>query len=216
MTTRGYGFGLTRRMRCGAAAVSIVAMSVLLSGDASADAAYTRAESESLQRKIDRITQLGLMAPATGRRPTLTPVTEREVNAYLRFHIRDQVPQGIIDPVITIMGASKVSGRATVDLDAVSRANRSGSWFDPMRLLSGQLPVTALGTLTTRAGAGQFVLESATISGVAVPKSVLQQVVSYYSRTAEDPDGIGLDEAFPLPAQIQEIRVQPGQAVVVQ
>ena len=59
-------------------------------------------------------------------------------------------------------------------------------------------------------------LESATISGVPVPKTVLQQVVSYYSRTPEDPDGIGLDDAFELPAQIQEIRVQPGQAVVVQ
>jgi hypothetical protein len=49
-----------------------------------------------------------------------------------------------------------------------------------------------------------------------VPKSVLQRVVSYYSTSPEDPDGIGLDDAFELPAQIVEIRVQAGQALVVQ
>jgi hypothetical protein len=181
-----------------------------------ADTAYTRAEADSLQRKIDRIAQLGMTSSAVKRAETVTPVTEREVNAYLRFHIRNQVPQGIADPVITILGDGRVSGRAIVDLDAVSRANRSGSWFDPVRLLSGQMPVTALGTLNTRAGSAQFVLESATVSGVPVPKAVIQQIVSYYSRTPEDPDGIGLDESFALPAQIQEIRVQTGQALVVQ
>jgi hypothetical protein len=178
-----------------------------------ADTTYTRAESDSLRRKIDRIVALPAGA---ARRATLTPITEREVNAYLRFHIRDQVPQGITEPIIGIMGNGKVSGRALVDLDAVSRANRSGSWFDPMRLLSGRLPVTALGTLVARNGEGRFVLESATVSGVTVPKSVLQQVVGYYSKTAEDPDGISLDDEFVLPAEIQEIRIEAGQAIVVQ
>ena len=188
-----------------------------LRGDVAADTSYSKADADSLQRKIDQIVTVGTTRGASAaRRATLTPVTEREVNAYLRFHMRDQVPQGIADPVISIVGDGRLSGRATVDLDAVSKSSRSTSWFDPLRLLSGQLPVVALGTLTTRGGSGQFAFESATIAGVPVPKTVLQQVVSYYSRTPEDPDGIGLDDAFELPAQIQEIRVQPGQAVVVQ
>jgi hypothetical protein len=180
-----------------------------------ADADYTRAEAETLQRKIDQIVQLSL-APGASRRTKLTPVTEREVNAYLRFHLRDQVPQGMADPIITIVGDGRVSGRAVVDLDEVSRASRSTSWFDPMRLLTGKLPVTATGVLETRGGSGRFLLETATVSGLPVPKSVLQRVVSYYSSSPEDPDGIGLDDPFALPAQIQEIRVQPGQALVVQ
>lgn len=195
--------------------VFLMALAVAFGASAAprANASYTKAEADSLQRKIERI--VGLPSGAV-RRGTLTAITEREVNAYLRYHLRDQVPQGITEPVITIMGDGRVSGQALVDLDAVSRANRSGSWFDPMRLLSGRLPVTALGTLETKNGSGRFVLESATVSGVPVPKTVLQQVVSYYSSTPEDADGIGLDEPFVLPAQIQEIRVQPGQAVVVQ
>jgi hypothetical protein len=178
-----------------------------------ADDSYTRADSDLMQRKIDQIVRL---APGAGRRSKLTPFSEREVNSYLRFQLREQVPQGIADPVITIVGDGRVSGRAIVDLDEVSRANRSTSWFDPMRLLSGRLAVTMTGMLQTGDGEGRFVFESASISGVNVPKSVLQRVVSYYSTTPEDPDGIGLDDAFVLPAQIQEIRVQPGQALVVQ
>ena len=108
--------------------------------------AYSKADADSLQRKIDQIVAVGTTRGASAaRRTTLTPVTEREVNAYLRFHLRDQVPQGIAEPIITIVGDGRVSGPRDVDLDAVSRASRSTSWFDPMRLLSGKLPVTALG-----------------------------------------------------------------------
>jgi hypothetical protein len=178
-----------------------------------ADTAYTRADADAMQRKIDAIAALPAGA---GKRTTLTPFTEREVNAYLRFHLRDDIPAGIADPVITIVGGGRVSGTAMVDLDAVSKANRSTSWFDPMRLLTGRLPVVATGTLETSNGSGRFLLETATVSGVPVPRSVLQRIVSYYSTTTEDPDGIGIDDPFALPAQIVEIRVQPGQALVVQ
>jgi hypothetical protein len=193
----------------------IMATLLTATGDVplAADTAGTRADADGMQRKIDLIAALPLGA---GRRAKLTPFSEREVNAYLRFRLRDLIPSGIADPAITIVGDGRLSGRAIVDLDEVSRANRSTSWFDPMRLLTGRLPVTATGVLETRDGAGRFVLETATVSGVPVPKSVLQRVVSYYSTSPEDPDGIGLDDAFELPAQIVEIRVQAGQALVVQ
>lgn len=193
-----------------ATAVAIVALAVLR---VAADTAYTRADADAMQRKID---QIAALAPGAGKRAKLTPFSEREVNAYLRFRLNNDIPTGVTEPVITILGNGRVSGQAIVDLDAVSKANRSTSWFDPMRLLTGRLPVTATGVLETRDGTGRFVLESAAVSGVPVPRTVLQRIVSYYSTTPEDPDGIGLDDAFALPAQIVEIRVQPGQALVVQ
>lgn len=180
---------------------------------ASADARYTRADADAMHGKIEQIVRL---APGAGRRAKVTPFSEREVNAYLRFHLGSYFPSGIAEPVVTILGDGRLSGQAIVDLDEVSRANRSTSWFDPMRLLTGRLPVTATGLLETREGSGRFVLETATVSGVPVPKSVLQRVVSYYTTTPADPDGIGLDDPFALPAQIVEIRVQPGRALVVQ
>jgi hypothetical protein len=188
-------------------------MTVAFATTLAGDTAYTRAESDAMHRKVEQIVLGGRPA---ARRTRLTPVSEREVNAYIRHQLREQVPAGIAEPVITIVGNGRVTGRAMVDLDEVSRASRSTSWFDPMRLLSGRLPVTAQGMLSTSDGVGRFTLESATISGVPVPKSVLQQVVSYYSRSDEQPNGIGLDDPFQLPADIVEIRVEPGQAIVVQ
>jgi hypothetical protein len=44
----------------------------------------------------------------------------------------------------------------------------------------------------------------------------LQELLTYYSRTPEDPDGINMDAPFELPAQIREIRVAPGAATIVQ
>jgi hypothetical protein len=51
---------------------------------------------------------------------------------------------------------------------------------------------------------------------VPVPKLLLQEIVSYYSRTRDKPAGIGLDDPFALPARIREIQVERGQAIIVQ
>jgi hypothetical protein len=51
---------------------------------------------------------------------------------------------------------------------------------------------------------------------VPVPTSLLQDVVSYYSRSTDEPEGVRLDTPFRLPARIRQIEVGQGQAVVVQ
>ena len=64
--------------------------------------------------------------------------------------------------------------------------------------------------------AAWFTLETAAISGVPIPKSFLQEIVSYYSRSSDFPNGINIDYPFDLPAEIQRIDVQPGRATIVQ
>jgi hypothetical protein len=186
-----------------------------------ADARFTKAGSDAFHRKLTTIVQGGAATTASttaAKGTKQTPILENELNSYLRYELREEVPAGVTEPTITIVGDGRVTGSAVVDLDAVKQARQSNSssWFDPMRLLSGKLPVTASGVLQTQQGTGRFMLESAEISGIPVPKTVLQQVVSYYSRSAQNPSGVNLDDAFELPARIREIRVQPGQAIVVQ
>jgi hypothetical protein len=192
-------------------------VTLAVSAAVAADARFTKASSDEMQRKILNIVQLGSL-PTVRKvsRETQTPISESEVNSYLRYEIRDQVPTGITEPIISILGDGRVTGTATVDLDAVRESRNSGSWFDPVRLLRGRTTVAMRGLLQTQQGTGRFVFESADISGLPVPKTLLQQVISYYSRTPENPNGLNLDDAFELPARIQEIRVQPGQAIVVQ
>jgi hypothetical protein len=197
-------------------AAAVLAGTIVVSTMAAAEV-YTRAESTSMRQKVERIVQtertiLQRRAPAG----LTTPLTQREVNSYLRYDIASQVPVGIAEPVITILGEGRLLGEAVVDLDAVSRANPPKGFFDPMRLLTGRLPLRVQGVLATSRGTGRFSLESASLAGVPVPKSVLQTLLTHYSRSQEKPDGIGLDDPFALPAAIREIRVEPGRAVVVQ
>jgi hypothetical protein len=179
---------------------------------------FTKADADRFQGKLNRILELGKLgtdrrAKAAG--PTSTQLTDAEVTAYLRHNARDQVPVGIVDPTLIALGDGRVGGRAIVDLDAV-RSQKQRGWLDPLAYLSGRLPLSATGVLVTQDGVGRFQLESAEISGVTVPKTVLQELLSYYSRTPQDPDGINMDDPFELPSRIREIRVGKGDAVVIQ
>jgi hypothetical protein len=177
----------------------------------------SRQDADRFQSKLTRIVTFGNIAARTGKavQPQTTPVSDAEVNSYLRFLAADQIPVGIVEPVLNALGEGRVSGRALVDLDAVRKQKQRG-WLDPIGYLSGRLPVTASGRLTTKEGKGQFQLESADISGVTVPKAVLQELVSYYSRTPENPAGIDMDAPFELPARIREIQVGSGSSTIVQ
>lgn len=173
----------------------------------------SRRDSDQFKQKVAAIVDAGARPARAVRR---TSVTENEVNAYLAYDVKDQIPPGVLDPTVTILGTGRVSGRAIVDLDAVRKQQNPTSLLDPASYLTGRLPVTATGVLQTGNGIGKFQLESATVGGVPLPKLLLQQIVTYYSRSPEKPGGIGLDDAFALPARIREIQVQRGQAIIVQ
>ena len=153
--------------------------------------------------------------PRKGTAARTTQVSDAEVNSWLKFLAGSQVPVGIVDPTLHAAGNGRVTGRALVDLDAV-RTQKKRAWTDPLAYLMGRLPVTAAGTLTTHEGVGRFTLDSAQISGITIPKSLLQELLSYYSRTAEKPEGIDMDKPFQLPAAIREIQIGVGTAAVIQ
>ena len=178
-----------------------------------ADQRASKRDAELLRQKVATISAHGERPTKQGRRTT---VTETEVNSYLAYDGRPQLPVGVVEPTVTILGTGRLSGRAVVDLDAVRHARASQSWFDPTNYLTGHLPVAATGRLKTSNGVGHFELESASVGGVPIPKMLLQEIVSYYTRTPEKPSGIGLDDPFALPARIREIQVERGQAIIVQ
>ena len=199
----------TRHLRLPLTALALFALASGASGRESAQ----RRDAEALKVKVAAITAF---AERPRRQLQQTTVTETELNAYLMYDALTELPVGVVDPALTILGTGRVSGRAVVDLDAVRKERKPASILDPMNYLSGRLPITATGLLTTSNGMGRFALESAAIASIPVPKVVLQEIVSFYSRTPEKPSGIGLDDPFALPAKIREIHVERGQAVVVQ
>jgi hypothetical protein len=191
----------------------ITLIGVVAAATLGADARVSKRDAEQLRQKVATITALGARPATAARRTT---VTENEVNAYLAYDAREDLPSGVVEPSVLILGTGRVSGRAVVDLDEMRKSRSATSLLDPMNFLTGRVPITATGTLTTSRGVGQFQLESAAVGGVPVPKMILQEIVGYYSRTPQKPGGIGLDDPFALPARIREIQVERGQAIIVQ
>jgi hypothetical protein len=166
-----------------------------------------------LLQKLDTIRRQG--ERPDGRAKPVT-ITEGDVNGYLQAAPPGDLPDGVVDPAISILGDGRITARAIVDLDAVRQEAKPASVLDPVTYLSGRVPVTATGVLTVNRGVGRFALESATAGGIAIPKLLLQYIVSYYSRTPDNPNGLSLDAPFLLPAHIREVTVERGRAIIMQ
>jgi hypothetical protein len=180
-------------------------------------AAVSEQQAEAFTKKMAMVTQRGVnTAQGDARESQRTPFTESEVNSWFVYRSREVLPAGVSEPSLTMVGPGKLKGAATVDLETIAKRRSTGRTLDPWSYLGGRLPVTVSGTLRTQDGVGQFELEEATVSGISVPPSVLQDIVAYYSKTDEAPQGVRLDGPFKLPARIKQIEVRQGQAVVVQ
>ena len=177
-------------------------------------AALTAADADRFAVTLNRLVQ-GAPTAGQAHTPVSTTVTEQEVNAFLRLRGQALLPTGVVEPYVRALGAGRLQGWATVDLDAVRQSKERG-WLDPLRMLRGRLPVTAVGVLHAQGGSARFDLESASVSGIPIPKSMLQELVTYYTRGDTYPQGVNLDTPVPLPAGIREITVHSGRAVIVQ
>ena len=191
----------------------VAALVVLATVVAAAANVPTPQLADACEKKIHIVQQQAARPSVTPRR---TRFAEAELNAYLRFKMTEQLPTGLTEPALTLMGDGRVSATAVVDLDVVREKRSSGSWFDPTTYLSGKIPVTAIGAVRTGDGKARFELERAEVSGIAVPRSLLQQIVAFYTKSADRPDGASLDDTFEMPAQIRQIDVLARHAVVIQ
>jgi hypothetical protein len=197
------------------AVVRFAAAAVLLAAVGArpgADASLSRVHADQLAQKIAQIAVNGLSAQPASRNTT---VTERELNSFLAFHVRSDLPPGVMDPTVTIAPAGRLVGRAIVDLDAVRKAREAAGLSAPM-LMTGRLPVQAAGILKTSNGVGRFELQEAWVSSIPIPRTLLQQIVAHYTRTPESPDGVDLNAPFELPSAIREIRTSQGAATIIQ
>jgi hypothetical protein len=178
-----------------------------------AAATLSRQQSDAFARKLALITRNGDAPPKSEVR---TPFTEGEVNSWFAYRSQRLLPAGVAPPSVAIIGGGKVKGDVVLDLESFGKRRGSGGTFDPWRLLGGRVPVTVTGVLHTKNGEGKFDMQAAEIAGIPVPKAMVQELLSYYSRTPNHPQGLDLDDPFDLPANIRQIEVGPGQAVVIQ
>lgn len=168
---------------------------------------------DRFQRKLEAIVRFGAI-PRLETQATV--IEEGEINAYLRHYLQAEIPPGISTPTVRILGEGRLSASATLDIATLTAGRPPSDGLDPLRLLSGNVPAVVTGRLVTREGSGQFILESAQLAGVPLPRALVSQLVTRYSVHPEAPDGIDIDAPFDLPSAIREIRVEPGQVTVLQ
>ena len=179
-------------------------------------ATVSRQSAEEFAQKIELIQRQGA-ASAQRAGSRRTRLTEDELNSWFMYRAQPVLPAGVSQPQIIIVGEGRLAGQAIIDLDAVAkRRSAGGGAFDPLSLIGGKVPVSVSGVLHTRDGMARFEVQRAEMSGIPVPVTVLQEVLTYYSRSDERPQGVRLDDVFSLPANIRQIEVGQGQAVVVQ
>ena len=177
-------------------------------------ATVSRQSADEFAQKVALIQRQADVTERSGTRRTR--LTQDELNSWFMYRAQPLLPNGVGQPQVTIVGEGRVAGQAVVDLDVVAKRRSSAGAFDPFSLIGGKVPVSVAGILHTREGMARFEVQTAEMSGIPVPVTVLQELVTYYSRTPERPQGVRLDDAFPLPANIRQIEVGQGQAVVVQ
>ena len=202
---------------------TIVAMAMVVSIRVAAVAQeLTRSEAESMGRKLDAIVERGNVeanasakAKPASAKPVSTSFTEREVNAYFKYMGPAFMPTGIQNTQLGIGADGNVNGQAVVDLNAIRTAQARG-WLDPLAYVAGSMEVRVAGRLLASNGKGVFQFQSASVGGVPISKSVLQELVSFYTKTPEQPNGVNLDEPFDLPSNIRSVQTKVGAATVVQ
>jgi hypothetical protein len=175
--------------------------------------AVSQEDGNRMQAKIDAIVKNGAANPPKSREFS---IAEQEANSYLVFNLKENIPKGLAEPEIKMIGDGALAARVLVDMDEVKRRRQSRSAIDPLNYLSGQVPLNARGLLRSREGRGQLYLRSADIGGVPLPKPLLQELIGFFSRTPQNPKGFDIDAPFDLPSKIREISVRPGESVVIQ
>ena len=171
----------------------------------------TRAEGDRMAQKLAAIEARG-NAPISPAAPLRTSFTDREVNAYFRYNGKDRLPEGVLNPQLTFQNDRRIDAKAVVDLDAVRKTQQS--WM--AGLLHGSVEVRVIGDVTVASGKGTLQIVSATFGGIPIPVTLLQDVVAQYSKTPDMPNGFQLDKPFDLPANIREVRLQPGAVTIIQ
>jgi hypothetical protein len=182
-----------------------------------AQSADVKRDNDLMQKSLNAITARANTPPVAGKTlpPLRTTFTDTQFNAWLLLDGKDNVPVGLLQPRVTFLPAGKVTAKAIVDLDAV-RKSKSRGMLDPMNLLTGLMPISLTGTLSGTGGMATFDVESASLGTWPLPRAVLAELLAYYSKSPEYPDGIALGKPFPLPSGVKSLIIARGTATVVQ
>ena len=162
-------------------------------------------ESRSAALKLDRIS-LGEMAP--GEQITLT---QDEINSFLQYDYAGLIPEGIRDlHVVLESDTGIVSGRA--DFSQLGAPEDAATRLMLM-MLRGEHDFVARVRYVSSGGQARADVDSFLLDGRELKGPILDWIVESY--VATDLEGFALGQPTSLGNNLEQIRLETGQAVVV-
>ncbi len=159
-----------------------------------------------LQEKIDAIKN-SENSPHHKPGSSRIQVSEAELESYLIYSLQDDIPAKVDSAKVDL-------GQDTVGLDTqlTFTANATGN---PMvdALVGGTHNLLFKGKLVAGHARGKFDLQEVRVDGIPVPNIFIQTLFKKYVKP-NYPEA-DLNEPFDIPWGIEELKIQPGKAIVV-
>jgi len=169
-------------------------------------------DADQVQRIVARIERRLRVGKSAADGPIV--VTERQLNSYVNLTLGWALPPGITGLQLRL-ARDRLGAEARVDLDRIKGRLPPGALSGLLSLLSGTVPVEAQGRLVAVNGTGRVEIEQATIGGLSLPASLVAQIVSASTKSAQQPQGVDIRQPFPLPWTARDVHLEPGRALVV-
>ncbi len=164
---------------------------------------------ESLNRKLQQIRDRHANGAETSKR---FHVSDEEANAYLVYRVVEQLPPEVTKPWVRF-GVDQIQAGALLDASLLGAYLKD--WYFAS-FLEGPVQVEVLAQVLAQDGVGQVELESVTLAGFPVPRELVKSLVAANSKNPALPEGVRLDEPFPLPYGIVSARVRTGKLILRQ
>ena len=163
----------------------------------------------SLDRKLQMIRQRHADGAESPKRYS---VTEEEANAYLLYRVAEHLPEEVTEPWVRF-SQDQVQGGAMLDMKLL-QAHLGESTL--MKLLEGEVPLEILARVRGEGGVGQVELESVTLAGFPLPQTLVDQLLRDASKNPALPEGVRLNDVFPLPYGLTSARFRTGRVILRQ
>ena len=163
----------------------------------------------SLDRKLQTIRQ----RYADGaQNPKRYNVTEEEANAYLLYRVSEHLPEEVTEPWVRF-SQDQVQGGAMLDMKLLQTHLGESTL---LKYLESEVPVEILARVRAEGGVGQVELESVTLAGFSLPQTLIEQLLSDAAKNPALPEGVRLNDVFPLPYGLTSARFRTGRVILRQ
>ncbi len=165
-----------------------------------------------ISEKIASIKEHGLRETEDGSTVS-TRFSEEEIARFLSGS--NYVPGSVRDIQITLAGDNRFIASSVIDLDRIE-VPTSDDLLNPMNYLQGQLPMVMKAKIHSEKSRGRLEIERGELAGIELPDTLVREMIARYTRNANNSDGWDIDTFYAFPYRIKEVRIEPGQVIVVQ